>query len=169
MKNKKANFNYIFIEKEIAGIVLVGTEVKSIRLNKISFTDSYCYFKNNELWLKNLHISEYKEGTYNNHEPKRDRKLLLKKQQILKLQKKVNEDGLTILMIIHDLNLAGEYCNNLVMLNRGKVHITGTPGQVLNYNDIEEVYKTVVITQKNPLSGNPAIFLVSRKSLGNNK
>jgi len=97
MKNKKANFNYIFIEKEIAGIVLVGTEVKSIRLNKISFTDSYCYFKNNELWLKNLHISEYKEGTYNNHEPKRDRKLLLKKQQILKLQKKVNEDGLTII------------------------------------------------------------------------
>lgn len=88
--------------------------------------------------------------------------------QVLNLLQQLNNDGLTILMIIHDLNLAGEYCSELVMLNRGKVHISGTPDEVLNYKDIEEVYETVVITQKNPLSGNPAIFLVSGKTLGNN-
>ncbi|NPA35300.1 MAG: ABC transporter ATP-binding protein [Chlorobi bacterium] len=88
--------------------------------------------------------------------------------QILNLLQQLNEElGLTILMIIHDLNLAGEYCNNLVMLNKGRVHISGSPDEVLNYKDIEEVYKTVVITQKNPLSGKPAIFLVSGKTLGN--
>ncbi len=86
--------------------------------------------------------------------------------QILNLLQQLNGDGLTILMIIHDLNLAGEYCSNLVMLNRGKVHTSGTPDEVLNYKDIEEVYNTVVITQKNPLSGKPAIFLVSGKILG---
>ena len=90
--------------------------------------------------------------------------------QVLNLIQQLNEEyGLTVLMIIHDLNLAGEYCSNLVMLNNGKVHISGTPEQVLNYKDIEEVYNTVVITQKNPLSGKPAIFLVSGKTLGNNK
>jgi iron complex transport system ATP-binding protein len=87
--------------------------------------------------------------------------------QILNLLQQLNEEyGLTILMIIHDLNLAGEYCSHLVMLNKGKVHISGTPDEVLNYKDIEEVYETVVITQKNPLSGKPAIFLVSGKTLG---
>lgn len=97
IKNKKARFNYIFLETEVAGIVLSGTEVKSIRAGKVSFTDSYCFFKDGELWLKSLHISEYMEGTYNNHEPKRDRKLLLKKQQLRKFQKKMNEGGLTII------------------------------------------------------------------------
>ncbi len=96
IKNKKARFNYVFIETEVAGIVLTGTEVKSIRAGKLSFTDSYCFFKDGELWLKSLHISEYTEGTYHNHEPKRDRKLLLKKQQLKKFQKKMNEGGLTI-------------------------------------------------------------------------
>jgi len=87
--------------------------------------------------------------------------------QILNLLQQLNEEyGLTILMIIHDLNLAGEYCSHLVMLNKGRVHISGTPNEVLNYKDIEEVYETVVITQKNPLSGKPAIFLVSGKTLG---
>ncbi len=85
---------------------------------------------------------------------------------ILNLLQKLNEEyGLTILMIIHDLNLAGEYCSKLIMLNKGKVHISGTPDEVLNYKDIEEVYETVVITQKNPLSGKPAIFLVSGKTM----
>jgi len=87
--------------------------------------------------------------------------------QILNLLQQLNEEyGLTILMIIHDLNLAGEYCGNLVMLNKGRLHISGSPDEVLNYKDIEEVYETVVITQKNPLSGKPAIFLVSGKTLG---
>ncbi len=96
IQNKKARFNYEFIEKEIAGVVLVGTEVKSIRESKVSFNDSYCLFIDDELWLRNFHISEYKEGTYNNHEPLRDRKLLLKRRELNKLKKKVNEDGLTI-------------------------------------------------------------------------
>jgi len=96
IKNRKARFNYIFLETEVAGIVLTGTEVKSIRAGKVSFTDCYCFFKDGELWLKNLHISEYLEGTYNNHEPKRDRKLLLKKQQLKKFQRKMEEGGLTI-------------------------------------------------------------------------
>lgn len=95
--NRKARFNYIFLETETAGIVLTGTEIKSIRAGKVSFTDSYCFFKNGELWLKSLHISEYLEGTYNNHEPKRDRKLLLKKQQLRKFERKMNEGGLTII------------------------------------------------------------------------
>ena len=90
--------------------------------------------------------------------------------QILNLLQQLNEEyGLTILMIIHDLNLAGEYCSNLVMLNKGSVHISGTPEEVLNYKDIEDVYETVVITQKNPLSGKPAIFLVSGRTLGKSK
>jgi len=97
IKNRKARFNYIFLEKEVAGIVLSGTEVKSIRAGKVSFTDSYCFFLDGELWLKSLHISEYMEGTYNNHEPKRDRKLLLKKQQLRKFKRKMEEGGLTII------------------------------------------------------------------------
>ena len=82
--------------------------------------------------------------------------------QILNLiQKLNNETGLTVLMIIHDLNLAGEYCDYLVMLNDGKMRMSGTPEEVLDYKIIEEVYKTVVVTQKNPVSGKPAVFLVS--------
>jgi iron complex transport system ATP-binding protein len=68
-------------------------------------------------------------------------------------------------MIIHDLNLAGEYCNYLIMMNKGQIYIEGTPEQVLNFKNIEEVYKTVVITQQNPLSKKPAVFLVSEKIL----
>ncbi len=90
--------------------------------------------------------------------------------QILNLIQQLNEDlDLTVLMIIHDLNLAGEYCNYLILMNNGKLHTKGTPKQVLNYKHIEEVYKTVVITQENPLSKKPAIFLVSGKTLNMNK
>ena len=86
--------------------------------------------------------------------------------QILNLIQKLNkETGLTVLMIIHDLNLAGEYCDYLIMLNDGDIHVKGSPLEVLNYQHIEDVYKTVVITQENPLSKKPAIFLVSGKVL----
>jgi iron complex transport system ATP-binding protein len=82
--------------------------------------------------------------------------------QILNLIQKLNhETGLTVLMIIHDLNLAAEYCDYLVMMDQGKIYTMGTPSDVLNYQNIENVYKTVVVTQNNPLSGKPAIFLVS--------
>lgn len=95
IKNKKAFFNYEVIETEIAGILLVGTEVKSVVEGKISFTDSYCDFIDNELWLKNFHISEY-DKAFENHDTKRDRKLLLTRQQLNKFKKKFDEKGLTI-------------------------------------------------------------------------
>jgi iron complex transport system ATP-binding protein len=82
--------------------------------------------------------------------------------QILNLIQRLNkENGLSVLMIIHDLNLASEYCDYLIMMDKGKIHTQGIPELVLNYENIEKVYNTVVITQKNPLSGKPAIFLVS--------
>ena len=86
--------------------------------------------------------------------------------QILNLIQRLNRDaGLTVLMIIHDLNLAAEYCDYLIMMNKGNIHTLGTPDEVLTYKNIEEVYNTVVVTGKNPLSEKPAIFLVSEKVL----
>ncbi len=97
IKNKKASFEYHVIQTYEAGIVLSGTEVKSIRYGKANISEAYCLFdKNNELWIKNMHISEYKLGTYNNHEPKRDRKLLLKKSELKKLHRRVTEKGNSI-------------------------------------------------------------------------
>lgn len=97
IKNRRASFDYTFIEKYIAGLVLVGTEIKSIRQGKASLVDSYCYFKNGELFIKNMNISEYTEGNVYNHEPTRERKLLLSKQELTKLQKKMKDQGLTII------------------------------------------------------------------------
>jgi SsrA-binding protein len=96
IKNKKASFEFEFLEEFVAGIVLFGSEVKSIRNGAASFTDAYCYISNNEIFLKSLHISEYKNASYNQHEPKRDRKLLLTKREIKKLKEKTQEKGLTI-------------------------------------------------------------------------
>jgi SsrA-binding protein len=96
IKNKKASFEFTFIEEFVAGIVLFGSEIKSIRNGAASFTDSYCYIKDGEIFLKNLHISEYKFSSYNQHEPKRERKLLLTKREIKKLKEKTQEKGLTI-------------------------------------------------------------------------
>jgi len=96
IRNKKAFFNFEILDKYTAGIQLFGTEVKSIRHSKVSFTDAYCLFINNELWLRGIHISEYKFGSYNNHVPKRDRKLLLNKKELEKIRKKTVEKSLTI-------------------------------------------------------------------------
>jgi len=96
IKNKKAYFKYEIIDKYVAGVVLEGTEIKSIRDSGVDFSDSYCYFKDGELFLKNLHISEYENGTHNNHEPKRERKLLLNKKELKKLSNNVKDVGLTI-------------------------------------------------------------------------
>ncbi len=97
IKNKRATFDYELLEKFTAGIVLVGTEIKSIRLGKASLVDSFCIFINGELWLKNMQISEYFYGTYNNHETRRERKLLLQKKELKKIDRKVKETGLTII------------------------------------------------------------------------
>jgi SsrA-binding protein len=99
IKNKKAAFEYHFIETYTAGIMLTGTEVKSIREGKASFSDSYCIMQNGEVWVKNLHISEYKQGSYNNHEPKRQRKLLLNKKEIHKIESKLKEKGTTVIPV----------------------------------------------------------------------
>ncbi len=97
IKNKKAYFDYHVLEKFEAGIVLLGTEIKSIRKGKVSIAEAYCSFNANELFIKNMTISEYAYGTYNNHEPKRDRKLLLKKRELKKLLNKTRESGNTII------------------------------------------------------------------------
>lgn len=97
IKNKKASHNYEFIEKYIGGLELGGTEIKSIRLGKASLVDSYCVFHNNELWVQGMHISEYYWGNRNNHVPKRERKILLKRKELNKLQRNCQEKGLTII------------------------------------------------------------------------
>jgi SsrA-binding protein len=97
IKNKKAAFEYHFLQTFTAGIVLTGTEVKSIRDGKANLSDSYCVMQNGEGGGKNLHISEYKEGSYNNHEPKRQRKLLLNKKELEKIQAKLKDKGMTII------------------------------------------------------------------------
>lgn len=94
--NKKAKFEYFFEVMLEAGVMLTGTEVKSIRLGKASMTEAYCRFKDDELYLHGMHISVYTEGTYNNHDPIRVRKLLLHKRELKKLAKKVTEKGATI-------------------------------------------------------------------------
>lgn len=117
--NKRASFEYAFLEKYIAGIQLTGTEIKSIRAGKANITDGYCFFKNNELWIKNMHISEYEQGTYNNHEPNRDRKLLLNKMEINKLQKKLKDQGLTIVPLKLFISESG-YAKLEIALAKGK-------------------------------------------------
>jgi len=96
-KNKKAYHNYYFIQEIEAGIVLKGTEIKSIRAGKVNFKDSYAKIENKEVWLHNLHISIYDQASYFNHEPERPRKLLLNKQEIRKLIKKTEERGMTLI------------------------------------------------------------------------
>lgn len=96
IRNKKASFEYFFVDTYTAGIVLTGTEIKSIRGGKASLVDSYCDFYNGELWAKGMNISPYFYGSYNNHEAKRDRKLLLNKREIHKLQEATKQIGYTI-------------------------------------------------------------------------
>jgi SsrA-binding protein len=109
IKNKKASHDYEFLEKYIAGIKLYGTEIKSIRLGKVTLADSYCFFSNGELYLRGMHISEYWWGNLNNHDPLRDRKLLLTKRELNKIERKTKESGLTIIVLkvfINDRGLA---------------------------------------------------------------
>jgi SsrA-binding protein len=99
IKNRKASFEYQIIATFVAGISLTGTEIKSIRNNKASISDAYCVFLDEELFVKNLHISEYSNGGYQNHEPKRNRKLLLNRQELNKMLGKVTEKGNSIIPI----------------------------------------------------------------------
>jgi SsrA-binding protein len=109
IKNRSAYYEYYIDDKYIAGIMLLGTEVKSLRAGKASFNDSYCVFQNGELWLKSLHIAQYSHGTVNNHDPLRDRKLLLSKRELKKWENKLKkEKGYTIVplrIFLNDKNL----------------------------------------------------------------
>jgi SsrA-binding protein len=109
IKNKRATFDYELVETYTAGIVLTGTEIKSVRLGKASLVDSYCLFENGELWVRNMYIAEYFYGTYNNHNPRRDRKLLLNKNELRKLTRATKEPGYTIIptkLFINEKGLA---------------------------------------------------------------
>lgn len=109
IRNKKATFDYEILEKYSAGMQLFGTEIKSIRNGKAGLTDTYCTFIKDELWVKNMHISTYFFGTYNNHDVRRDRKLLLTGRELAKLQRATRETGLTIIplkIFINDKGLA---------------------------------------------------------------
>ena len=97
IKNRSAFHEYFFDNKYVAGVVLTGTEVKSLREGKASFNDSYCLIHKGEMWLKSLHIAEYSHGTTNNHDPIRDRKLLLQKREITKIEGKLKEKGYTLI------------------------------------------------------------------------
>lgn len=119
IRNRKAEFEYFLLTKYTAGIVLTGTEIKSIRAGKASFSDTYCGFVNGELWLHNLHISEYLAGSYNNHEPKRERKLLLTKRELRKIQSKLNERGTTVVPTLLFVDERG-YAKLEIALAKGK-------------------------------------------------
>ena len=119
IKNKKAHFNYEIGDTYTAGIVLTGTEIKSIRDGKASLTDSYCVVDNGEVWVKNMHVSEYFYGSYNNHSVKRDRKLLLNKKEINKIAKLADEPGYTIVPIKMFINDKG-YAKLIIGIGRGK-------------------------------------------------
>jgi SsrA-binding protein len=119
IKNKKAGFEYFLLEKFIAGLVLTGTEIKSIRSGKASINESYCVFIDQELYVRNMHIAEYDFGTYNNHDPRRDRKLLLTRRELKKLKSRLEEKGLTLVAISLFLNEKG-FAKLEIALGKGK-------------------------------------------------
>ena len=109
IKNKRAKFDYEFLERYMAGIRLTGTEIKSIRAGKANINDAFCVFVNRELYVRNMHVAEYEWGTCNNHDPKRERKLLLNRKELDKLEKLSKNKGLAIVatkLFINDKKLA---------------------------------------------------------------
>lgn len=119
IKNRRATFDYAIVETFTAGIVLTGTEIKSLRQGKASLVDTFCYVEKGEVWVKNMYIAEYFYGTYNNHAARRDRKLLLQRKEIRRLEKDGKESGFTIVplrLFINDRGLA----KVVIGLARGK-------------------------------------------------
>ncbi|MBL0182888.1 MAG: SsrA-binding protein SmpB [Chitinophagaceae bacterium] len=119
ISNRKAYYEYFFEQTYIAGLVLSGTEIKSLRAGKASFNDSYCVFQDGELFVKSLHISEYSFGTYTNHEPMQERKLLLNKRELQKLEAKTKEKGYSIIPLKIFLAESG-YFKMEIGLGKGK-------------------------------------------------
>jgi SsrA-binding protein len=119
IRNKKAYHDYEILEKYVAGIQLQGTEIKSIRMGKVSLVDSYCLFENNELYVRGMQIADYAWGSYNKHLPGRDRKLLMTRHELKKLQRKTKESGLTITTLRIFISEKG-YAKLEIGLARGK-------------------------------------------------
>lgn len=119
IKNRKASYEYQFIDKYVAGIMLLGTEIKSIRNNQANLSDAYCVFVDDELFVRNLHIAEYNSAGYANHRPKRERKLLLNRQELNKILAKVKEKGNTVVPIRLFINEKGK-CKLEIALAKGK-------------------------------------------------
>lgn len=119
IKNRRARFDYEISDTFTAGLVLTGTEIKSLRQGKGSLTDSFCYVNNGEVWVKNMYIAEYFYGSYNNHSARRDRKLLLNKKEIAKIAKSGKEAGYTIVPLKVFINERG-LAKMVIGIGRGK-------------------------------------------------
>lgn len=119
INNKRATYEYFLVDEYTAGIVLTGTEIKSIRDGKANLSDAYCSFTGNELFVRQMHISEYRFGSYFNHQAKRDRKLLLNKRELHKLQNRIKERGYTIVPVTLFINPEGR-AKLLISLAKGK-------------------------------------------------
>lgn len=119
IKNRRATFDYEILERYVAGIQLAGTEIKSIRGSHVSLVDSFCYFNRGELFVKGMRVSEYFYGTFSNHRPDRERKLLLQKKELRKLERKIKENGLTIIPLRLFINDRG-FAKLEIALARGK-------------------------------------------------
>jgi len=119
IKNRRATFDYEILDTYTAGIVLTGTEIKSIRLGKASLVDTYCVIDHGEVWAKNIYIAEYFYGSYNNHTARRDRKLLLSKKEITKLVRQSSDPGYTIVPLRIFINERG-LAKMVIGVARGK-------------------------------------------------
>ena len=141
IKNKKAVYQYFLMDSFVAGIQLTGTEIKSIRTGRASLGEAFCLFESDELFLKNAHIAEYEFGTYANHDPKRNRKLLLTRRELKKLQNKVKEKGFTIIPIQLFTNEKG-LAKVEIALARGKHYYDKR--ETLKKSDAKkDIYRTI--------------------------
>ena len=141
IKNRSAYHEYFIDTKYEAGMVLLGTEVKSIREGKVSFNDSYCLLHKGEAWIKSLHIAEYSHGNLNNHDPARDRKLLLQKKEIKKIESKLKEKGYTLVPLRMYFNEKGLVKIDIGLAKGKKLH---DKRETLRKKDVEREMKRYI-------------------------